>query len=121
MEILILLIEDNTMFSENVEEILTLEGYQVVTANCGLTGVSMARTLLPDLIICDIIMDKLDGYGVLAELKNSPQTCDIPFIFSTSKSENCDKEKARALGVKNYLVKPFDILELTECIEDCIR
>jgi DNA-binding response OmpR family regulator len=118
---LILLIEDNTMIRENIEEVLTLEGYKVVTADSGRTGVEMAEKLKPDLMICDIIMKGLDGYEVFTELNKNPKTSNIPVIFSTSRSENCDKEKAIALGVKYYLVKPFGVPELMACIASCLQ
>lgn len=120
MEILILLIEDNDTIRENMEEILMLENFKVITANNGITGVALAKKYLPDLIICDILMRGLDGYEVLTQLKNDPQIPGIPIIFSTSKFENSDKEKARALGIEKYLVKPFDLPELMECINDCL-
>ncbi|MCC8426354.1 response regulator [Mucilaginibacter sp. UR6-11] len=119
MEVLILLIEDNDTIRENIEEILTLENFKVITANNGITGVALAKKYLPDLIICDILMSGLDGYEVLTQLKNDPQIPSIPVIFSTSKFENSDKERALALGVKRYLVKPFDLPTLMECINDC--
>lgn len=98
-----------------------LEKYKVITADCGTTGVILAKNHKPDLIICDILMNGLDGYGVFNELSNNPETNGIPFLFSTSKSENCDKEKALALGVKYYLVKPFDLPELLKCVDGCLN
>lgn len=118
---MILLIEDNIMIRENIKELLTLEKYDVITADSGLSGVGIAKTQKPDLIICDILMNGLDGYGVFKELKRNPETRGIPFIFSTSKSENSDKEKALALGIKYYLVKPYDVPELMKCVEDCLN
>ena len=121
MDKLILLIEDNTDLRENIAELLTIDGYKLVTANSGVKGLGIAKELLPDLIICDIMMPGLDGYEVFSELRKNSKTKNIPFIFSTSKSENADKKKAKELGVEYYLIKPFDEAELLVCIEKCLE
>ena len=77
----ILLIEDNLEMRENTAEILELANYEVVTAENGKVGVEKAKAVLPDLIICDIMMPELDGYGVLYYLGKDPKTAAIPFIF----------------------------------------
>lgn len=81
----ILLIEDNTEIRENTSEILELAGYQVLTAPNGKVGVELAQHEKPDLIVCDIMMPELDGYGVLHILSKSPDTSTVPFIFLTAK------------------------------------
>jgi CRP-like cAMP-binding protein len=113
----ILLIEDNTEVRENTSEILTLAHYEVVTASNGKAGVEMAQNEKPDLIICDIMMPELDGYGVLHILSKRPETARIPFIFLTAKTEKTDIRKGMTLGADDYLTKPFDDTDLLNAIE----
>lgn len=86
----ILIIEDNHDVRENTADILELEGYEVTSAENGKIGVERAKQLLPDVIVCDIMMPELDGYGVLEELNKNAQTSSIPFIFLTAKTEKID-------------------------------
>lgn len=113
----ILLIEDNLEVRENTAEILELSGYNVVTAENGKVGVRLAKQEIPDLIICDIMMPELDGYGVLRILNQNPETAPIPFIFLTAKAEKSDFRKGMNLGADDYLTKPFEDVELMEVIE----
>jgi CRP/FNR family transcriptional regulator, polysaccharide utilization system transcription regulator len=113
----ILLIEDNTEIRENIAEILSLANYEIVEAENGKVGVDLARKEAPNLIICDIMMPQLDGYGVLHLLSKHPATSAIPFIFLTAKSEKDDFRKGMNLGADDYLVKPFDDLELLDAVE----
>lgn len=117
----ILLIEDNPEVRENTEEILTLANYQVVTAENGKIGVDLAQKEKPDLIICDIMMPELDGYGVLHILGKKPDTAGIPFIFLTAKTEKTDIRKGMNLGADDYLTKPFDDTDLLNAIESRLR
>lgn len=113
----ILLIEDNEGVRENTAEILELSGYLVSTAENGKLGVAMAKDEAFDLIICDIMMPELDGYGVLHILNKNPQTSSIPFIFLTAKAERNDFRKGMSLGADDYLTKPFEEMELLNAIE----
>lgn len=113
----ILIIEDNTDVRENLEEILELSGYVVTSAPNGKEGVSKAQSELPDLILCDIMMPELDGYGVLHILSKLPATADIPFIFLTAKSEKEDFRRGMALGADDYITKPFDNTLLLQTME----
>jgi CRP/FNR family transcriptional regulator, polysaccharide utilization system transcription regulator len=113
----ILIIEDNPEVRENTAEILELSEYQVVTAPNGKAGVDLARSEKPDLIICDIMMPELDGYGVLHILGKAEDTATIPFIFLTAKAEKTDFRKGMMLGADDYLTKPFDDLELLNVVE----
>ena len=113
----ILLIEDNHEIRENIAEILSLADYQILQAEHGKVGVALAQTEKPDLIICDIMMPQLDGYGVLHLLSKNPATSGIPFIFLTAKSEKEDFRKGMNLGADDYLIKPFDDLELLDAVE----
>jgi DNA-binding response OmpR family regulator len=113
----ILIIEDNRDVRENLSEILSLSGYETVTASNGKEGVQAALEGRPDLILCDIMMPELDGYGVLRILSKNPSTEDIPFIFLTAKTELTDIRKGMTLGADDYIVKPFDDVELLDTIE----
>ncbi|TYB79478.1 response regulator [Bizionia myxarmorum] len=117
----ILIIEDNQDVRENTAEILELENYIVTTAENGKIGVQKALEDIPDIIICDIMMPELDGYGVFESLNNNSKTASIPFIFLTSKSERSDLRKGMNLGADDYLTKPFLDSELLEAIECRIK
>lgn len=113
----ILIIEDNADVRENTAEILELADYDVITAENGKDGVRLAIKENPDLIICDIIMPVLDGYGVLHLLSKNEETSGIPFIFLTSNAERSDVRKGMAMGADDYLTKPFDDQEFLNVIE----
>ncbi len=113
----ILLIEDNPDMRENTAEILELSNYKVITAEHGKTGVKLAQDEKPDLIICDVMMPELDGYGVLHILSKNPATASIPFIFLTAKAEKSDLRKGMNLGADDYLTKPFDDTELLDAVQ----
>lgn len=117
----ILLIEDNNEIRENTSEILELDGYEVLTAENGKVGVEIAIKELPDLIICDIMMPVLDGYGVLHLLSKQEKTATIPFIFLTAKAERTDLRKGMDMGADDYITKPFDDVELLSAIESRLR
>ncbi len=113
----ILIIEDNLEIRENTEELLELAEYNVHTAENGKQGIILAKEIIPDLIICDIMMPELDGYGVLKLLSKSPTTSHIPFIFLTAKANKEDFRKGMNLGADDYLTKPFDESDLIDAIE----
>jgi len=113
----ILVIEDNLDVRENTCEILELSGYEVYSAENGKEGVQEAIKSLPDLIVCDVMMPVLDGYGALKILQKNPKTTHIPFIFLTAKAEKTDFRKGMNLGADDYISKPFQDIELIEAIE----
>src|SRR3954452_2791740 len=113
----ILLIEDNDEIRENTAEILELSNYKVFTASNGKIGVELAVEKKPDLIVCDIMMPVLDGYGVLMMLQKNSETQQIPFIFLTAKTERSDMRKGMQLGADDYITKPFEGSELLSAIE----
>lgn len=113
----ILVIDDNNDIRENTAEILELAGYKTFTAENGKRGVEEALKQKPDLIVCDIMMPDLDGYGVLHLLKKNPETESIPFIYLTAKTERNDFRKGMEMGADDYITKPFDDLELLRAIE----
>lgn len=113
----ILIIEDNTDVRENLREILTLSGHDAFVAADGKEGVEVALRLQPDLILCDIMMPGLDGYGVLRILSKQPATADIPFLFLTARTDLADMRRGMTLGADDYITKPFDDVELLDTIE----
>lgn len=117
----ILLIEDNLEMRENTAEILELDNYKVLPAVNGKEGVEIAKSQKVDLIICDIMMPLLDGYGVLHLLSKNPETASIPFIFVTAKSERIDFRKGMEMGADDYITKPFDDIELINAVEGRIK
>ncbi|MDF3026300.1 MAG: transcriptional regulator, Crp/Fnr family [Fluviicola sp.] len=117
----ILLIEDNKDIRENTAEILTLANYSVLTAENGKIGVELALKEKPDLIICDIMMPVLDGYGVLHLLSKNDETATIPFVFLTAKAERSDFRKGMEMGADDYLTKPFDDMELLNIVDVRLR
>jgi DNA-binding response OmpR family regulator len=117
----ILLIEDNKEMRENTSEILELSNYKVFTAENGKVGVETANREKPDLIICDIMMPVLDGYGVLHLLSKNKETSNIPFIFLSAKAERSDFRKGMEMGADDYVTKPFDDIELLNAIESRLK
>lgn len=113
----ILLIEDNPDMRDNIAGILELANYEVQTANNGKEGIEMVHNKKPDLILCDIMMPELDGYGVLHILNKNQETSDIPFIFLTAKAEKEDFRKGMNFGADDYITKPFDGQELLNAVE----
>jgi len=113
----ILVIEDETILREEIVEWLTMEGYEAVGAEDGMAGVESALRYLPNLIVCDILMPRLDGYGVLFEVHANPATVNIPFIFLTAKAAHEDIRKGMGLGADDYVIKPFTRLDLLQAIQ----
>lgn len=113
----ILVIDDNADIRDNTAEILELAGYKVSTAENGKKGVDLALKEKPDVIVCDIMMPELDGYGVLHLLRKNPEAQNIPFIFLTAKTERSDFRKGMEMGADDYITKPFDDIELLNAVE----
>ena len=113
----ILVIDDNNDLRENTAEILDLAGYKTLTAENGKRGVEVATKEKPDVIVCDIMMPELDGYGVLHLLRKHTETQNIPFIFLTAKTERSDFRKGMEMGADDYVTKPFEDIELLNAIE----
>lgn len=113
----ILLIEDNVEMAENISSILELAKYNVTHAPNGKIGVDLAQKNKPDLILCDVMMPVLDGYGVVHILNNDPETASIPFIFLTAKADKNDFRAGMNLGADDYITKPFDGVDLLKVVE----
>lgn len=112
----ILLIEDNDDIRINTSEILELSNYQVIAAENGKVGVEKAIEQKPDLIICDIMMPVLDGFGVLHAIHKNEQIKNTPFIFLTAKTDRADFRKGMELGADDYITKPFSGTELLNAV-----
>ncbi|MDP4262845.1 MAG: response regulator [Bacteroidota bacterium] len=117
----ILLIEDNEDIRNNTAEILELSNYKVVVAENGKIGVEMAIENTPDLIICDIMMPELDGYGVLHAIHKNDAIKNVPFIFLTAKTERSDFRKGMELGADDYITKPFTGTELLNAVDSRLK
>jgi DNA-binding response OmpR family regulator len=116
----VLLIEDDTVLRENTAELLELSNYKVLTASNGQIGLEMAAKYKPDIVVCDIMMPILDGYGVLEGLSKQNDTTFIPFIFLSAKTERRDVRKGMDLGADDYITKPFSENEIISAIESRI-
>ena len=112
----ILVIEDQPDVRENIDAILELEGYEVMMAEDGEMGIEMATLHQPDLILCDVMMPKLDGFGVVKALRQNPVTATVPLIFLTAKADRPSLRQGMDLGADDYLTKPFTLDELIDAV-----
>jgi two-component system, sensor histidine kinase and response regulator len=112
----ILVIEDELPVSSNILKILEFEKLDAIGAENGEIGVALAQQHLPDLIICDIMMPGIDGYGVRNALFKTPETANIPFIFLTAKADKADIRLGMTLGADDYLTKPFTRDDLLQAV-----
>jgi len=113
----ILVIEDNAEIRENTAEIMELANYKVFTAENGREGIEIALREKPDLILCDVVMPGLDGFGVLHLVHKNPVIRNTPFIFMSAKAERAEMRKGMELGADDYITKPFEKTELLQAIE----
>lgn len=113
----ILVIEDNRPFREQICHFLSCCDFEVLAAADGLEGLRMAKTGFPDVIICDVMMPGLDGFGLLEQLRADPASAFVPFIFVTAHAQGSDMRQGMTLGADDYLTKPFTIDELLTTIE----
>ncbi len=117
----ILIIDDDKVIRENTAELLELEGYSTLTASNGMKGLEIIRLHLPDLILCDLRMPKMDGFAVLGHLGQHLELKRIPFIFFSAKSEKADVKAGIDAGAAGYLTKPFELKDLLASIEKCLN
>ncbi|CAN5326858.1 N/A [soil metagenome] len=113
----IFVIEDCMEMCENICELLEISGYKVQSCNDGNLGIQMVKEFKPDLILCDIMMNEMDGYAVIQHLSKELAICDIPIVMISALSEKRDIEKAKELGAKGFLVKPFEGSQLMKVVE----
>lgn len=112
----VLVIEDEESIRENILDLLDAEDFEAKGAENGLVGVQLARQFCPDMILCDVMMPELDGYGVLTTLRKDPATATIPFIFLTAKADRADLRQGMSLGADDYVTKPCTPAELLSAI-----
>ena len=112
----ILVIEDDYVIRENILKILKAERFDVMGAENGMQGLSLAMSNLPDVILCDVLMPELNGYGVLMALRANPATATVPFVFLTGKTDRAEMRQGMELGADDYLTKPFTKAELVGAI-----
>ncbi|MEA5513720.1 EAL domain-containing response regulator [Nodularia sp. UHCC 0506] len=112
----ILVIEDEESVRENLLDLLESENFETITAANGAIGIDLAVSVVPDLILCDMMMPEIDGYGVLTAVRQEPLTATIPFIFLTAKSAKADFRQGMDMGADDYLTKPFTRAELLRAI-----
>jgi CRP/FNR family cyclic AMP-dependent transcriptional regulator len=117
----ILIIEDNDSLRENTIEILELSNYEVYGAANGKIGMEMALKIKPDLILCDIMMPVVDGYGLLHMIHHNEELHQTPFIFLSAKAERSDFRKGMELGADDYIAKPFTATELLNAVESRLK
>ncbi|MEO6863067.1 MAG: EAL domain-containing response regulator [Microcoleus sp.] len=117
----ILVIEDDRVIRENILKLLKAEGFDVTGAENGALGLNAAVSSLPDVILCDVMMPQLDGYGVLAALRSHPVTATVPFVFLTGKADRSEVRQGMELGADDYLTKPFTKAELVGAISSRLK
>jgi DNA-binding LytR/AlgR family response regulator len=117
----ILIIEDDIYIRENFSEIFSGDGYDVYSASGGGEGIKLAESILPDLILCDIMMPDLNGYQVREKVSLNRKTSQIPFIFLTAKSEINDIRMGLSLGADDYITKPVSAKDLLKSVQNRLK
>jgi two-component system, OmpR family, alkaline phosphatase synthesis response regulator PhoP len=112
----ILIIEDEVTVRESLVDLLEIEGFRAIAADNGKAGLKMAQTENPDLVLCDISMPELDGFSVLQNIRENPDTGTLPFIFLTARTTKIEFRRGMELGADDYLFKPFTVDELLSAI-----
>ncbi len=112
----ILVIEDEKLVRENLLDLLEAERFETITAADGRIGLKLAVSEAPDLIVCDLMLPEIDGYGVLTAIREEPITATIPFIFLSARSARADFRQGMNLGADDYITKPFTSSELLSAI-----
>lgn len=105
----ILIIEDESFIRDNLIELLEMEGFDAIGAENGKIGIDLAKEYQPNLILCDVMMPELDGYGVFKQIAGNPVTANIPFLFLTASADTGNLQKIKDLGMTEYILKPFNV------------
>ena len=116
----ILIVEDEEAVRENLVELLEAEGFATLAAVDGGTGLELARRHKPDLILCDVVLPELDGFALLAALREDPATAALPLLFLTAHADSAQRQCGLELGASAYLTKPFTRRELLAAIRGCL-
>ncbi|MBC7721808.1 MAG: response regulator [Pedobacter sp.] len=117
----ILIVEDEPMLLQNISSILELYGFKTLLAASGFEGMKQLLTNQPDLIVCDVMMEGMNGFEMIAQVRANPAIKSIPFIFLTAWADVNDKNKGMAAGAQAYLTKPFVAKELVKTINNFIN
>ncbi len=110
----VLVVDDDPVIQKLLQVNFEMEGYTVLTAGDGLEGLERARAETPDIIICDIMMPRMDGLEVTRALKGDPATSGIPILLLSAKAQQADVAAGQATGADDYVTKPFDPLDLLQ-------
>jgi CheY-like chemotaxis protein len=110
----VLVVDDDPVIQKLLQVNFEMEGYTVLTAGDGLEGLERARADGPDVIICDIMMPRMDGLEVTKALKGDPATASIPILLLSAKAQQADVAAGQATGADDYVTKPFDPLDLLQ-------
>ena len=117
----ILLIDDDPNLILIVKDYLEFHGYIVTTANNGIEALKVLDEMVPDMIICDVMMPEMDGYSLVKAVRQNPKTNWIPVLFLSAKGQSQDRVKGLSTGADIYMVKPFEPEELVAQVESCLR
>lgn len=117
----ILVVDDEPVIRDSIAEILSLHGYQVLTASNGIEGLAAIRQDIPEMIISDIMMPEMNGYQFYQRVRSNSEWLWIPFIFLSAKGEGEDIRFGKELGVEDYLKKPIDAEDLLAAVIGCLK
>jgi CheY-like chemotaxis protein len=117
----VLVVDDDPVIQKLLQVNFEMEGYTVVTASDGLEGLERARSEAPDVIVCDIMMPRMDGLEVTRALKGDPNTAAIPILLLSAKAQQADVAAGQASGADDYVTKPFDPLDLLQRVAGLLQ
>ncbi len=117
----ILVVEDEPMLLQNISSILELYGFKTLQATSGFEGMNQAIANMPDLIVCDVMMEGMSGFEMIEKVRSTPAIQSIPFIFLTAWADVNDKNKGMQAGAQAYLTKPFVAKDLVKTINTFIN
>ena len=117
----VLVVDDSTAQREMIKELLQASGMTVNVAMDGEQAIAVALEIIPDIVVLDVVMPKMNGYEVCRKLKSDPKTQDVPVILCSSKSEDFDKHWGMRQGADAYVCKPFEPVELLSTINQLLR
>ena len=116
-----MVVEDNLSVRQTLTLLFTHYGYEAIPAIDGVDALEKLNETTPDLILCDLMMPRMDGMALLRKLRSEPATREIPFMILTGKNSQDDYNEAMQLGVKDFLYKPFDIKELLARVKSALE
>jgi CheY-like chemotaxis protein len=114
MSATVLVVDDDPVIQKLLQVNFEMEGYAVITAGDGVEGLERAQADRPDIVVCDIMMPRMDGLEVARRLKADPNTASIPILLLSAKAQQADVAAGEATGADDYVTKPFDPLDLLQ-------